>query len=82
LKQYLSTTAKEPHWDLIRAAWASVAHTAIAPLQDVLGLGNEARMNVPASAGGNWSWRFADVALTSEIVEKLREMTELYGRDA
>jgi 4-alpha-glucanotransferase len=82
LKRYLSTTAKEPHWDLIRAAWSSVADTAIAPLQDVLGLGNEARMNIPASTGGNWNWRFADGDITPKTIDRLRELTELYGRDS
>lgn len=81
LKRYLSTTAREPNWELIRAAWASVAHTAIAPLQDVLGLGNEARMNTPATTGGNWSWRFADGDLTPEMIERLRDLTEMYARD-
>ena len=82
LKQYLSTSAREVHWDLIRAAWSSVADTAIAPLQDVLGLGNEARMNVPASTGGNWTWRFADGDITPATIARLREMTEMYGRDS
>ena len=50
--------ASEIHWDLIRLALASVADTAIVPLQDVLGLGSEARMNVPGRAEGNWGWRF------------------------
>lgn len=81
LKQYLSTTAREPHWELIRAAWSSVAHTAIAPLQDVLGLDNKARMNVPASTGGNWNWRFAEGDITAKSIDRLRELTELYGRE-
>jgi 4-alpha-glucanotransferase len=80
LKQYLSTTAREPNWELIRAAWSSVADTAIAPLQDVLGLGNESRMNTPATTGGNWAWRVSNGDLTPKLIEKLREMTELYGR--
>ena len=52
------TTSATPPWDLIRLAWSSVAAIAIAPLQDVLGLGNEARMNKPGVADGNWRWRF------------------------
>lgn len=82
LKQYLSTTAREPNWELMKAAWSSVAHTAIAPLQDVLGLDNKARMNVPASTGGNWSWRFAEGDITPKAIERLAELTTLYGRDA
>jgi 4-alpha-glucanotransferase len=58
----------------------SVAELAIVPLQDVLGLGSEARMNVPARPSGNWRWRFAAGALAPEIRRRLREMTETYGR--
>jgi 4-alpha-glucanotransferase len=65
---------------MIRAAWASVANTAIAPLQDLLGLGSRARMNLPASQQGNWQWRFRREALTKKVSERLREITELYGR--
>ena len=79
--KYLATDGSEINWDMIRAAWASVADTAIAPLQDVLGLGNEARMNLPASMSGNWYWRFKDGDLTDEIAARLRELTEVYGRE-
>jgi 4-alpha-glucanotransferase len=79
--KYLNTDGGEVHWDMIRAVWASVAHTAIAPLQDLLGLGTEGRMNLPASTAGNWSWRYTSEALTQEIVDRLRELTEVYGRD-
>lgn len=80
--KYLNSNAHAIHWDFIRAAWSSVADTAIAPMQDILGLGNEARMNLPASSSGNWNWRFRAEAVTKEIIEKLREMTEIYGRSA
>lgn len=79
--KYLNTEGSEIHWDFIRAVWASVADTAIAPLQDLLGIGTEGRMNLPASDSGNWFWRFAERELTPEIVERLRELTETYGRD-
>lgn len=79
--KYLDSDGSEIHWDFIRAVWASVADTAIAPMQDVLGLGNEARMNLPASDSGNWSWRLEDEAITNEVVTKLKELTEIYGRD-
>jgi len=79
--KYLATDGSEINWDMIRAAWASVADTAIAPLQDALGLGNEARMNLPASMSGNWYWRFKDGDLTDEIAARLRELTEVYGRE-
>jgi 4-alpha-glucanotransferase len=71
---------EELHWELIRMAMMSTAETVIVPLQDVLGLGSEARMNRPASRRGNWLWRFGWDALDSETVERLREITETYGR--
>ena len=79
--KYLDTDGTEIHWDFIRSVWGSVAHTAIAPLQDLLGIGNEGRMNLPASDSGNWFWRYKDGALTPEIVERLKGLTETYGRD-
>jgi 4-alpha-glucanotransferase len=78
--EYLGSDGRDIHWDFIRAALASVADTAIIPLQDVLGLGNEARMNLPASHEGNWMWRFKAERLTDEIAGKLRRWSELYGR--
>ena len=77
---YLNTTGEEIHWDFIRCVWGSVANTAIAPLQDVLGLGTEARMNLPNSNQGNWSWRFEPGALTMDIAERLKGLTQLYAR--
>lgn len=79
--KYLCTDGSQIHWDFIRAVWASVADTAIAPVQDLIGIGTEGRMNLPASDSGNWYWRFQDGALSAEIVERLRELTEVYGRD-
>lgn len=78
--KYLGTDGREIHWDFIRAAFASVANLAILPLQDLLGLDSSARMNLPGSPDGNWSWRFQAEALTDEVRARLREMTELYGR--
>ena len=77
---YLNTDGSEIHWDLIRAAFASVADTAIVPLQDVLGLGNEGRMNLPASTSGNWAWRFSAKSLTPSVAKRLGELCVLYGR--
>jgi len=59
---------------------ASVATTAIAPMQDILGLGSEARMNLPGTSSGNWEWRMKPGAAASEIALKLRELVELYDR--
>lgn len=78
--RYVHSDGREPHWDFIRAAIMSVADTAIVPLQDVLGLGSEARMNWPGRSGPYWRWRFETHQLTYSLAERLREMTELYGR--
>ncbi len=78
--RYLNTNGAEINWDLIRAAWASVANTAIVPVQDLLGLGNEARMNLPNTISGNWTWRFVKGALTDEIGIRLKELSLTYGR--
>ena len=66
---------------LIRLAMASVADTAIVPVQDVLGLGSEARMNMPGEPEGNWAWRLAEGELTDEHAEWLAALAEIYGRD-
>ncbi|NDD64083.1 MAG: 4-alpha-glucanotransferase [Acidobacteria bacterium] len=81
LRRYLGTDGHEISWDLIRLALASVADMAIIPLQDLLGLGTEARMNTPARESGNWSWRFLPGQLTPHIVRRLAEMTDTYGRN-
>jgi 4-alpha-glucanotransferase len=78
--KYLATNGEEIHWDFIRAALSSVANVALIPLQDVLGLGTEARMNLPASTKGNWDWRYTADALTDKLSDRLKEMTEIYGR--
>lgn len=79
--KYLGSNGAEIHWDFIRLALASVANTAIIPLQDVLGLGSEARMNTPARESGNWGWRFHATQLTPEIRARLAELAEIYGRN-
>jgi len=78
--EYLGTSGDEINWDFIRLAMMSVADTAIVPLQDVLGLGSEARMNIPGKTTGNWRWRFTAGMLTRSLSDRLREMTELYDR--
>ena len=80
--RYLDTDGADIHWEFIRAVWSSVAHTAITPVQDLLGIGAEGRMNLPASDSGNWFWRYRDGDLTAEILERLRGLTETYGRAA
>jgi 4-alpha-glucanotransferase len=78
--RYLGTSGAEVHWDLIRIGLASVADTAIIPMQDVLGLDQSARMNVPGHAGGNWGWRLRAGRLDASARERLAEMTAVYGR--
>jgi 4-alpha-glucanotransferase len=78
--EYLGRDGSDIAWDLIRLAWASVARWAIAPLQDVLSLGSEARMNTPGRAGGNWRWRFSEDMLTPATLERLGALTTLYQR--
>ena len=77
---YLGSDGTAIEWDLIRAAYASVADRAIVPLQDVFGLGSEARMNTPAEAEGNWSWRARDEDFLNDRNGRLRELAELTGR--
>jgi 4-alpha-glucanotransferase len=79
--QYLNHFNPEAiHWNLIRMAFGSVANQAIIPLQDLLGLGSEARMNSPSTEMGNWGWRYANGILTDELGERLKRMTAIYGR--
>jgi 4-alpha-glucanotransferase len=59
---------------------ASVANLAVVPMQDVLGLGSEARMNVPGEEDGNWAWRFAWKDVDARAFARLRDLSELYGR--
>ncbi|ERN42553.1 4-alpha-glucanotransferase [Rubidibacter lacunae KORDI 51-2] len=67
-------------WSLIRMALSSVADLAIVPLQDVLGLGSDARMNTPSCPEGNWYWRYAEADLTDELRDRLRDLTVMFGR--
>ncbi|NEQ50922.1 MAG: 4-alpha-glucanotransferase [Leptolyngbya sp. SIO3F4] len=68
------------HWAMIRLALSSIANLAIVPLQDLLGLGTEARMNTPGRADGNWEWRFDASLLTPTVRHQFTTLTELYGR--
>lgn len=81
VKQYLDTSGKDIQWVCIRAVMASVADTAIFPLQDVMGLDADCRMNLPGSFGGhNWTWRYTEEQLTNESADTLRGLAEIYGR--
>lgn len=78
--EYLNSNGNEFHWDFIRGVWSSIANTAIAPMQDILGLDNAARMNFPSTKSGNWVWRCDADAFSNEISDRLKRMTEIYGR--
>ena len=79
-RAYLGIGEQEPHWDVLRALWASVADLAVAQGQDLLGLGGESRMNTPSTPGGNWRWRALPGSFGPELADRLRELTRLYGR--
>ncbi|HEX4792573.1 MAG TPA: 4-alpha-glucanotransferase [Humisphaera sp.] len=79
-RRYTNTDAKEAAWTLIRLAWSSVADTAMTTLQDVLGLGSESRLNTPGIARGNWAWRVRTADLAQERFDRLRELTDVFGR--
>jgi 4-alpha-glucanotransferase len=68
------------NWEMIRLAMSSIADSVIIPLQDVLGLGSEARMNSPGRAQGNWSWRYPAGVLTDELKGQLKLITTTFGR--
>ena len=78
--RYLASDGAAPHWDFIRCALSSTAHFAVTPMQDVIGLGSEARMNRPGTLGGNWLWRMTGSEPLADLAIRLRELTELYGR--
>ncbi len=73
-------TEKDVHWELIKLVMSSVAEMVIIPMQDILGLGEKARMNLPASSNGNWEWRLTPEQLSPSLIRKLSEMTRIYGR--
>lgn len=79
-RRYLARDGSEIAFDMLRAAWASVARWAIAPLQDALGLGAEARMNFPGRPDGNWTWRLEQPQITPAVAGRLRELAQVYGR--
>jgi 4-alpha-glucanotransferase len=80
VRRYAARDGHDIAWDLIRLAWSSVADLAATPLQDVLSLGSEARMNTPGRAAGNWTWRFQDWQLAEGLIDRLADTTEIYGR--
>jgi 4-alpha-glucanotransferase len=81
VRDYLGSDGNEIHWDLIRAASASVADTVVHPMQDVLGLGGEHRMNLPGKGEGYWEWRFDWSQVRPEHAQRLAHLTRLFRRD-
>lgn len=80
-KRYLNIKSnKDIEWEFIRAALSCVSDTAIIPMQDYLGLGSEARINIPSTLGNNWKWRMVKGSLTEELAEKIYKMGKMYGR--
>lgn len=71
---------REVNWIFIRAVYQSVANIVLVPMQDVLGSGSEARMNLPGSMGRNWKWRMLPGSLTPQLAQRLREFTRIYER--
>jgi 4-alpha-glucanotransferase len=78
--EYANTDDKNVAWEFIRLAFASVSDTAIVPMQDLLSLDSDSRMNTPSIASGNWQWRFKWEQVTPEIKAKLKRFTEIYQR--
>ena len=81
MRRYFSTDGWDIAWTLIRGVFSSVAQMAIVPMQDLLSLGSEGRMNYPGRARGNWAWRYRREMLTEHILWRLSEMTATYGRE-
>ncbi len=80
VRRYFGVDGHDLVWDLVRAALGSVAETAVIPMQDVLCLGSEARMNTPAVCDGNWGWRLRGDQLDGADTARLRHLNELYAR--
>jgi 4-alpha-glucanotransferase len=80
-RRYFRTDGSDVAWTLIEGAFRSVARMAVVPLQDVLDLGTEARMNLPGRAVGNWQWRFVPHQLNDHVLARLLDATTVYGRD-
>jgi 4-alpha-glucanotransferase len=79
-RRYFRIDGHDFAWDMIRAVWASVAVFAVTPLQDLLSLGTEARMNYPSRLGGNWEWRMMESVMNDELQGRIKELNWLYQR--
>ena len=80
-KEYLNLTKEEGYnWGMMRGAWASVADMAIVPIQDLIGIGSEARINTPSTLGDNWKWRATADQIDNKLATRLYKYTQMYGR--
>jgi 4-alpha-glucanotransferase len=80
-KEYLNLTQEEGYnWGMMRAAWSSVADLAIVPMQDIIGLGSEARINIPSTLGNNWKWRATEDQINNALAKKVYTYVKMYGR--
>ena len=80
-KEYLNLTKEEGYnWGMMRGAWSSVADMAIVPMQDLIGLGSEARINIPSTLVNNWKWRATEEQINTKLANRLYKYTQMYGR--
>lgn len=80
-KEYLNLTKGEGyHWGMMRGAWSSVGELAIVPMQDLIGIGSEGRMNTPSTLGGNWEWRAVSDQITGKLAKRIYKYMKMYGR--
>lgn len=79
-RRYMNTPGTDPAWDLIRLAFSSVASYAIIPIQDIMGLNSDNRMNTPGVASGNWQFRYTEEMLADDLIDKLLYLTNLFNR--
>lgn len=79
-RRYTGTAGEDPSWSLIKLASGTVAERAVFPVQDIMNLGTERRMNIPGTAEGNWAFRIGDISELKPFEEGLRYVTELFGR--
>lgn len=80
VKRHLQTDGAQVHLDFLHAAWNAPSYIAVAPMQDILGLGSEARLNLPGRPGGNWRWRLREDQLTQGIVAYMQGLSKASGR--
>jgi 4-alpha-glucanotransferase len=81
-RTYMHRDGSDVSWDMIRGVWSSVAVFGLAPMQDFLKLGNEARMNYPGNPSGNWNWRMSQDALIPELQAQIKELNYLFSRSS